>query len=108
MTDNNEEKVQQKINNYNNYLARGLRLGGNRLLYYQLDFLERFNSGWERNSSQEEKLALIKRFLKENEEKKLEHTSFPPYCPTEFQSLLQEWLIVQLKAEFQVQIQQSN
>jgi hypothetical protein len=45
--------------------------------------------------------------LKENQERILEHTIFPPYYPTELQGLLQEWLIIQLETQFQAQIQQT-
>jgi len=92
-----EEKIQ-------NCFTKELWEGG--LLSYQADFLGKFRSGWEQSASKEEKLSLVKSILKENQENNIENTSFPPYCPTKLQGLLQEWLIIQLETEFQAQIQQ--
>ena len=96
-----QKELEEKIHSY---FTKELWEDG--LLSYQMDFLERFRSGWERSAGKEEKLSLVKRILKENQENNIENTSFPPYCPTKLQGLLQEWLIIQLETEFQAQIQQ--
>ncbi|CAI2168114.1 10252_t:CDS:2, partial [Funneliformis geosporum] len=83
---NNQEKVQEIQQRIQNYLLKGLRSGW--FFTHQADFVERFHS--------------------ENQEKNLEYTSFPPYCPTELQGLLQEWLIIQLETQFQARIQQAK
>lgn len=102
MTNNQERilEIERKIKEYFTERHRNYEL-----LTYQVDFLDGLSSEWERSNSQEEKLALIKGIL--GKKSIIEHTGFPPYCPTKLQGLLQEWLIIQLEFQFQAQIQQN-